>query len=83
MKKSEKEPQIIPPLSNPPMTYKEFYEYWVKKYPIDEGFELDFEYALYLDPLYGNQLTKSFKNLNKDVERALKSNKIKTIHCKL
>ena len=82
-KRRGKEPQVIPPLSDPPMTYQEFHEYWVKKYPIDEGFELDFEYALYLDPLYDNRLIKTFKELRKVTIKALKNNKVKTLHGKL
>ncbi len=81
MAKRKKVPQEIPPISDPPMTYKEFYEYWTKKYPIDKGFLLDFEYALYLDPINGFKMRKAVKKLSETAKKY--AGKCKTIHIKL
>lgn len=81
MAKRKKVPQEIPPISDPPMTYQEFYEYWTKKYPKDKGFLLDFEYALYLDPINDFRMQKVLKELNEAAKNCI--GKVKTIKVKL
>ena len=63
------------------MTYHEFYEYWTKKYPKDKGFLLDFEYALYLDPINDFRMQKVLKELSEAAKNCI--GKVKTIKVKL
>lgn len=76
MAKHKKIPQEIPPISDPPMTYKEFYGFWTKKYPKDKGFLLDFEYALYLDPINDFRMQKVMKEIGEAAKKCIGKGKV-------